>query len=125
MTLLIDLGPNTETSAMSTPINPKKATVAYPTQAIAPDGTTVAFDPTDIAGLEFQIDAQPAVSIPANSGVTTFDITTLAGWSALSSGSHALTAAVVTKEGLVGAFSAAATFLRGNVPLAPAPLLLV
>lgn len=100
--------------------NPKNVSWANATQAINSAGATVAWDPTtDMAGIEIAFDGQPAVSVPTSLGATSFTLTSLAAYLALSSGQHTLTMADVTKEGAVGGFSAPLTFLTAVVPLAP------
>jgi hypothetical protein len=84
------------------------------------DGT--AFASTDFAGIQIEIDGQPAVSVPEASEITSFDLSTLAIWSTLKSGSHTATLAITNKEGNTSAFSAVATFPILAVPMAPTGL---
>jgi hypothetical protein len=87
--------------------NPHILTWANPTTRV--DGT--AFDPaTEIAGYEISLDNSAAIDIPFSPGVTSFDLSTLAAFEALKSGTHTLGMAVVDKGGLTSAFSTPATF---------------
>ena len=104
--------------------NPKTATWTNPTQATDANGVPVAFDPSqDMAGIEIQLDDQPAVVVPAGVA-TSFDLTSLDAFKALSPGEHTLGLAIVTKEGTVGQFASGATFQRAVIPLAPTSLAL-
>ena len=95
-----------------------------PTAYDVPAGTTSpALDPAkDLAGLEIQLDGQPAVAVPftfVDAGPNQFDMSALAPVQALAPGQHTVTTAVVTVGGTVGDFSAAATFPVDGKPLAP------
>lgn len=108
---------------MTNPVNPKKATWVNPTQAVDQTGATVAWDSgTDLAGIEIQFDSAAAVSVPVAFAANSFDLTSLAAYKALPVGTHAITLAVVTKEGASSSFSGAATFLIEVTPLAPTNL---
>lgn len=80
------------------------------------DGTPFA-GPTDTAGYQIGIDGGAVVSIP-NGYLTSFDMSTLAIWSTLKSGTHSVTLAVVTKEGATGVFGST-TFSILGIPAAP------
>lgn len=94
-------------------VNPKNLNWTNPTTYT--DGTPYA--QTDNAGYTLQLDATPAVSIPLAWG-TGFDLTTLASYKALKSGTHTVAIAVVSKAGFTSDFSAPATF---QVAVAPSP----
>jgi hypothetical protein len=76
------------------------------------DGTVL--PQTDIAGYQIGVDSAPAVSVPIGFA-TSFDLTTLAGFSGLKSGQHTASLAVVNKEGTVGV-AATTTFPVLAVP---------
>lgn len=77
---------------------------------------------SDVAGYEIAIDGAAAVSVPLGYA-TSFDLTTLAGFSVLKSGSHTVTLAVTNKEGETGAASSAVTFpVLPKVPGVPTAL---
>lgn len=99
---------------MATP-NPHTISWANPTTNT--DGTPYNAA-TDNAGYELVLDGAPAVSIPVSYG-TSFDLSTLAAFTALKSGSHTAALAVVNKQGVVSDFSAQATFLLAGTPSAP------
>lgn len=84
------------------------------------DGT--AFDPADFAGIEIELDGAPAVSVPESAAVTSFDLSTLAAWSGLKSGSHTVTLAITNKEGNTSDFASPVTFPVLAVPMAPTAL---
>lgn len=88
--------------------------ITNPTQFT--DGTAFS-GPTDTAGYQISIDGAAVVSIP-NGYLTTFDLSTLAAWAGLKSGSHQVQLAVVTKEGAVGQFGST-TFQILGIPVAP------
>lgn len=106
--------------------NPKTATWTNPTTATTPEGAQVAFDPaTEEAGIQLEIDGKPVVAAPSQGPITTIDLTTIDAYKALPAGSHTLQVAAVTKDGEVGDYSAAVTFLRtGPHPDAPTSLAL-
>jgi hypothetical protein len=87
------------------------------------DGTP--FTASDFAGVEIELDGTPAVAVPAASEITSFDLSTLASWSGLKSGSHTLALAVTNKEGSSSSFSTPLTFSVLAVPLAPTSLSVV
>lgn len=99
--------------------NPKTVSWVNPTQGTDQNGNTVAWAATDFAGIEIQLDSEAAVSVPMTAEATSFDLTTLAAYQALPSGTHTLGLAVVTQEGAVSAFGQSNTFSTGVVPLAP------
>lgn len=110
---------------MAIPINPTRANWVNPTQAKDANGAVVPWDPTtDFGGIQLVLDGTPAVSVPAQAAITTFDLTSLAAYQALPVGSHTLGLAVTTKEGVSSAFSPPVTFLRAVVPLAPTAVVL-
>lgn len=105
--------------------NPKSVSWTNPTQAIDPNGATIAWDPaTDLAAIEIQIDGTGAVSVPVSLGATSFALTSLSAYQALAVGAHSLGLAIVTKEGAVSPFSGTTPFLRAVVPLAPTAVVL-
>lgn len=112
---------------MSTPvINPTHVNWVNPTQALAPDGSQVAWDAnTDLGGVEIQLDGVPVVSAPVAFGATSFDLTTISTYQSLPVGSHTIGMAVVTKEGAASKFTDPVTFLRSVVPFAPTGVTLV
>ncbi len=69
------------------------------------------------AGYQINIDGAGAVAIPLAWG-TSFDMTSLAAYQALKSGSHSVTLALVTTAGVVGLPSNAATFQIDAIPQA-------
>lgn len=74
---------------------------------------------TENAGYVLAFDGgDGAVSLPLAFG-TSFDYGTLQAYQDLKSGTHTLTLAVVTKEGVTGNFSEPATFRKTGTPLAP------
>jgi hypothetical protein len=100
--------------------NPKNVSWANPTQATDQTGATVAWSAaTDLAGIEIQFDSVPAVSVPVAFSTASFDLTSLAAYKALATGSHSLALAVTTKEGASSSFSGAVSFLIEVTPLAP------
>ena len=106
--------------------NPKTATWTNPTTATTPEGAQVAFDPaTEEAGIQLEIDGKPVISAPSQGPITSIDLTTVDAYKALPAGEHTLQVAAVAKDGEVGAYSAAVSFLRtGNAPAAPTNLAL-
>lgn len=80
------------------------------------DGTPYA--QTDNAGYVIQLDSTPSVGIPVAWG-TSFDLSTLAGYSVLKKGSHTVSLAVVSKDGVQSAFSSPATFPIIGTPTPP------
>lgn len=91
--------------------NPRTLSWTNPTTNA--DGTTMA--QTDFAGYVLALDGAPAVSVPLQFG-TSFDMSTLAAYTALKSGSHTVTLAVVNVAGNTGVASDAATFSIAAVP---------
>lgn len=90
--------------------NPKTLTWTNPATYI--DGS--AYGQADNAGYQIAFDGQPAISIPLSWG-TSFDLVTLAAYTALKKGTHTLALAPVSVKGVVGAFSSASF----SVDLAP------
>jgi hypothetical protein len=80
-----------------------------------------AFDPTTQAGIQLNLDSQPAVSVPLASG-NSFDMATLAAYQALKAGAHTASICLVTKSGAVSDPSNTAPFSVGLVPKPPAAL---
>lgn len=71
------------------------------------------------AGYTLSIDGTGEVSIPLQWS-TSFDMATLASWNTMAVGDHTASLAVVTKEGVTGAFSTPVTFhLNAVTPTAP------
>lgn len=83
------------------------------------DGTPFAAS-SDTSGYQIEIDGAAAVGIPIGYA-TTFDMSTLAVWPTLKTGTHTVGLAVVTKEGVTGNFGTA-TFPILGVPMAPTAL---
>jgi hypothetical protein len=105
---------------MTNPVNPKTVTWVNPTQATDQTGAAVSWDAaTDLAGIEVQLDSVAAVSVPVALAATSFDLTSLAPYKALPAGTHAISLAVVTKEGTVSPFSGVIPFLVEVTPMAP------
>lgn len=98
--------------------NPHVLSWANPTTRT--DGTALAL--TDIAGYEIQIDSVAAVNVPKAGGETSFDLSTLAAYEALKTGSHTATLAVVDTGGNVSAFASPATFQFSAAPSAATSL---
>ena len=95
-----------------------KGIVSWANPVFNTDGS--AFDPTTIGGYELSFDGAAAVSIlPAAGESTSFDMNSLAAYTALKGGNHTVAVDVVTKTGEKSAFSAAAPFHIPLVPLAP------
>ncbi len=95
--------------------NPHTLTWTNPTQNT--DGS--AMPASEFAGYQLSFDGNPAVSIPLTSESTTFDMGSLAAYEALKSGTHAVTIAVVSDQGIVGVASNAASFSVAPIPGAP------
>jgi hypothetical protein len=82
------------------------------------DGT--AMPASDLAGIEIQFDGAGVVSVPGVIGQNAgFDLNTLASYSSLKHGPHALGLAVVSKGGVASAFANAVTFQTEGTPMAP------
>jgi hypothetical protein len=79
------------------------------------------FAQSDSAGYELAFDGTPAVSIPLTYG-TSFDMSTLAAYEALSTGTHTVTLAIVNTGGNASAPSNAASFSIVATPNAPTQL---
>jgi hypothetical protein len=77
------------------------------------DGSALA--QTDVAGYQLALDGAAAVSVPIGYA-TTFDMSTLAAYEALKSGSHTATLALTNVEGNTGAASNAVTFSIAAIP---------
>lgn len=95
---------------------------AYPLTWVNPtareDGT--AYDQTQNAGYEIQLDGAGAVSVPLAWG-TSIDLATVAPFQALPSGVHTLGLAVVDTGGLVSSFTTLSfPKFSASRPLAPA-----
>jgi hypothetical protein len=80
-----------------------------------------AYTQSDNAGYTIEIDGTGTVSIPLAWG-TSFDLSTLAEWSTLKSGTHTVALAVVSTAGVSSAYSAPATFSVLSVPNPPTGL---
>lgn len=87
------------------------------------DGVTP-YPQADNAGYTIELDGAGAVSVPLAWG-TTFDLSTLAAFQALSHGSHTVALAAVSVTGGQGAFSAPDTFSVVLAPMAPTSLKLL
>jgi|ERR1700742_2248442 len=101
-------------------VNPKTISWTNPTTGTDVTGATVPFDATaDLGGIEIQLDGVGAVSVPVSLGATSFDLTTLAAYTALTVGSHTVGLAVVSKEGAASDFAPPLTFLAAVKPAVP------
>lgn len=98
--------------------NPK--TLSWTNPTLNTDGT--AYDLTRTAGYELQIDGTGAISIPLANGGTSFDVSTLAAYTALPAGAHTFALDIVTKEGVKSAFSTTFPFSIVGTPKAPTAL---
>lgn len=86
------------------------------------DGT--AYAQTSNAGYELSLDGTAAVAVPL-AWATSFDMSTLAAFDALKSGTHTVTLANVTTAGIVGVASAPLSFSIAATPDAPTGLAIV
>lgn len=110
---------------MALPVNPKNINWLNPTTATAANGNTVPWNAnTDLAGIQIDLDSQPAVSVPLAFGANTFQINSLSAYQGLSLGTHNVAIAVVTVEGAVSPESNIVQFLIDVVPFAPTNLVL-
>lgn len=98
-----------------------KSTLTWQNPATYTDGS--AYVQADNAGYTLKIDGDPSVSIPLAWG-TSFDLATLAAYQALKRGTHSVSLAAVSKEGLASDFSTPVTFPVAVAPVAPTHLAL-
>lgn len=94
-------------------------TLSWTNPTTATDGS--AYNQAMNAGYQVSLDGQAEVSIPMAWG-TSFDLSTLAAFEALKSGTHTATLANVTTSGIVGVASAPVSFSLAPVPSAPTGL---
>ncbi len=73
------------------------------------------FSQAECAGYQVSFDGEAAVSIPLAYG-TSFDLSTLAAYQSLTTGSHKVTLSVVSTAGTVSAPSNAASFSIAATP---------
>lgn len=101
-------------------VNPKSVSWTNPTTYT--DGSTYA--QTDNAGYTLQLDSTPSISIPLAWG-TSFDLTTLSAYTSLKKGSHTVSVAAVSKDGIPSAFGTPATFQVAVAPNSPTNVVVV
>ena len=106
---------------MSAVVNPKGTmTLVYPVTAVDGTGATVPLPRADITAVEVEVDGGTAVeyAVPATTS-TQDDFNIAAQLKGLSLGTHNVTAAVKTAEGVVGSFSANFPIVEAVTPGAP------
>lgn len=81
--------------------------VSWTNPTVYTDGTP--YTQADNAGYTVQVDGAGQISVPI-AWATSFDLGTLAGWPSLSVGTHTVSVAVVSKDGVQSDYAPAATF---------------
>lgn len=106
---------------MTAVVNPKgHMTLTYPTQADDGAGATVVLPRSDIVAVEVTVDAssnQVEYPVTGTNLSDVYDIS--AQLKGLALGTHNITAAVKTAEGVVGAYSASFPIVEAVTPHAP------
>ncbi len=106
---------------MTVVVNPKGTlTLTYPVTAIDGTGATVPLPRSDISAIEVEVDGGAPVeyTVPAGTSLSdAFDMS--AQLKGLSLGTHGVTAAVKTAEGVVGQFSTSFSIVEALTPNAP------
>lgn len=110
---------------MTEPVNPSTATWVNAAFAVDQNGNQVAWSPAaDMAGVQIGFDGAPAISVPNSAGITSLNLKTISAYQSLAPGSHTMTIADVTKEGIVGSAATSNPFSIAVVPVAPSNLAL-